>query len=562
MKKTALFVFSSTFIFLIIGIALVIYFFTRKSKTDETEETEETGDLPTVKDAGVELVLNPADAADKVEKYSIFKTEYALGVASAKNIDIKLTWTNGPTFASVNSLIFIHKANGNKVREDVKTTDNIDSNASNELIFKGSDMTLLTNDQDIVGTNTIDMYWNKIDDNTNKLTTISFPVTQEHLDTPFNLTEVKKVTVPVQLSSASQTQAGVMATYTNYYILPYFYDKPVYNRKVNNDNGFNIIQTDGGVKQTIGGVDTFYIVEGLGKKFLSKDKDGNTLLRYDKVWKSQNEIFGSMSTLVKSAITVRDVKPFKYEFIIKHLDYLATQPQHDIAAHIHNVKLYDFSDNLIKKVTNNDIEFNIKPEHKVNSSDYLGAWKSKTYEVGSKLFTITSDKPVKKLTVEYGRPRYAPGWTIKENGLIRFEDVRNHSTAETPTPVTYTYTLSRFDDGIGHLWYSGYYDISEMEDIGMEYGLINPNNTHSWQNDINTYEGCRLRAKEKGYSAFGFQSIYHGSTGKQGTCWLRQVPGEGVYTFKSLDPTGEGGKRDNHVQGCVEKGKKVSNKCQ
>jgi hypothetical protein len=560
MKKTSPLFFSGVF-FLIIGIALVIYFFTRKSKTGETEET---GDLPTVKDAGIELVLNPADAADKVEEYSMFKTEYALGAASAKNIDIKLTWTNGPTFASVGSLIFVHKANGNKVREDIITTDNVTSNASNELIFKGSDMTLLTNEQDIVGTNTIDMYWNKIDDNTNKLTTISFTVTQEHLDTPFNLTEVKKITVPVQLSSSSKASGDVIATYTNYYILPYFYDKPVYNRKVNNNNGFNIIQTDGGVKQTIGGVDTFYIVEGLGKKFLSKDKDGNTLLRYDKVWKSQNEIFGSMSTLVKSAITVRDAKPFKYEFIIKHLDYLATQPQHNIAAHINNVKLYDFSDTLIKTVTNNDIEFDVEPKHKVNSSDYLGAWKSNTYNVGDRLFTITSDKPVKKLTVEYGRPRYAPGWTIKENGLIRFEDVRNHGTGELPTPVTYTYTLSRFDDGIGHLWYSGYYDVSEMEDIGMEYGLINPNNTHSWQYDINTYEGCRLRAKEtNGYNAFGFQSIYHTDTNdKQGTCWLRQVPGEGTYTFKSLDPTGEGGKRDNHVTGCAEKGKKVSNKCQ
>ena len=555
MKKQAI-LFSGALILLIIGIALVIYFFTRKSKT------EETGDLPTVKDAGIELVLNPADTADKVEEYSIFKTEYALGAASAKNIDIKLTWTNGPTFATVGSLIFVHKAKGNKVREDVKTVDNLESNASNELILKGSDITL-TNDQDIVGDNTIDMYWNKIDDTNNKLTTISFKITQEHLDIPFNLTEVKNVTVPVQLSSASQTQAGVIATYTDYYILPYFYNKPVYNRKANDNNGFNIIQTDGGQKQTIDGVDTFYIIQGLGKKFLSKDKDGNTLLRYDKKWKSRNEIFGSMSTLVKSAITVRDAKPFKYEFIIKHLDYLATQPQHNIAAHIHNVKLYDFSDTLIKKVTNNDIEFNIKPKHKENSSDYLGAWKSKTYNVGDRLFTITSDKPVKKLTVEYGRPRYAPGWTIKENGLIRFEDVRNHSSEELPTPVTYTYTLSRFDDGIGHLWYSGYYDISEMEDIGMEYGLINPNNTHSWQNDINTYEGCRLRAKEKGYNAFGFQSIYHTDTNdKQGTCWLRQVPGEGVYTFKSLDPTGEGGKRDNHVQGCVEKGKKVSNKCQ
>jgi len=545
------------FVVLVI-IALIIYLFTRPSKSTETE------DKPTVKDAGIELVLNPADKSDKVEEYSIFTTEYALGEKSAKNIDVILTWTNGPTFATVGSLIFVHKVGDKKVRENVTTIDNLDSNASNQLVLKGSDITL-TNDQDIVGTNTIDMYWNEVNNN-NKLATIEFKIEQNHLDIPLNLTSVKNVTVPVQISSSSQAQAGVMATYTQYYILPYFYNVPIYIREANDNNGFHIIQTDGGQKQTIDGVDTFYIIEGLGKKFLSKDKDGNTLLRYDKKWKSQNEIFGSMNTVVKSAITVREAKPFKYEFIVKHLDYLATQPQHNIAAHIHNVKLYNFNDTLIKTITNNDIEFDKAPTHKANSSDYLGAWKSNKYNVGDRLFTITSEKLVKKLTVEYGRPRYAPGWTIKENGKVRFEDVRNHGTGENPSTVTYTYTLSRFDDGIGHLSYSGYYDISEMEDIGMEYGLINPNSIHDWQYDINTYEGCRLRAIEKGYNAFGFQSIYHASTdgtaGKQGTCWLRQVPNTGSHAFKSLDPTGKGGKKDNHVTGCTVKGKKVSNKCQ
>mgnify|MGYP001326820329 CR=1 FL=1 len=50
-----------------------------------------------------------------------------------------------------------------------------------------------------------------------------------------------------------------------------------------------------------------------------------------------------MNAVVKSAISVRDAKPFKYEFIVKHLDYIATQPQHNLAAHISSVKLYDFN---------------------------------------------------------------------------------------------------------------------------------------------------------------------------------------------------------------------------
>ena len=262
-----------------------------------------------------------------------------------------------------------------------------------------------------------------------------------------------------------------------------------------------------------------------------------------------------MNAVVKSAISVREAKPFKYEFIVKHLDYLATQPQHDLAAHIYNVKLYDFNYTLIKTITNNDIEFDVQPTHSLNRDDFLGAWKSNTYNVGDKLFTITSDKPVHMMKIQYVRPRYAPGWTIKENGIVRFEDTRNHGTEENPTPVDYRYTLSKFDD-IGDLSYSGYYDISEMEDIGLEYGLMMPNNIHDWQWDINTYEDCRQRAGEKGYNAFGFQA-----TGTK-HCWLRQVPGTGGYTVTGLQSTGEGGKKDGHVSGCALKGRKVSNNCQ
>ena len=34
------------------------------------------------------------------------------------------------------------------------------------------------------------------------------------------------------------------------------------------------------------------------------------------------------------------------------------------------------------------------------------------------------------------------------------------------------------------------------------------------------------------------------------------------YKVTGIVPTGEGGKKDSHVSGCAEKGKKVSNNCQ
>ena len=298
MKKQAI-LFSGALILLIIGIALVIYLFSRSSKTDETEET---GGLPTVKDAGIELVLNPGDAVNKVEEYSIFTREYAIGDTTAKNIDVKLKWTNGPTFASVGSLIFVHKANGNKVREDVETIDNIDSNATNELIFKGADLT----SEDIVGDNTIDMYWNKIDDNTNKLTTISFKIEQKHLDTTLNLDNATPIEIPVQLSSTSKASGTVTATHTKYRILPFF-EEAVHIRKTSaNDKGFHIIKGD--QKQIIDSVDTFYIVKALGKEFISKDVSGNNILRGDtKKFVSKDDIFSDITIMNSSSIILNSI---------------------------------------------------------------------------------------------------------------------------------------------------------------------------------------------------------------------------------------------------------------
>ncbi len=280
---------------LIIGVVLVIHF-TRKSETDETDET---GGLPTVKDTGIKLVLNPGDTADKVEEYSILTTEYAFGETTAKNIDIKLTWTNGPAFATVGSLIFVHKANGQKVRENVITTDNTESNKSQELIFKGGELT----SEDVIGDNTIDMYWNEVNES-NNLTTLFFSITKEHLDTTLNLANASIVDIPVEISSASTSSGDVIATHTKYRIPPFFTD-PVHIRKTDaNDNkGFHAIKDN--QKQVIDDVDTFYIVKALGKEFISKDASGNQILRGDtKKFASKNDIFGDNDIMNSSAITL------------------------------------------------------------------------------------------------------------------------------------------------------------------------------------------------------------------------------------------------------------------
>ena len=327
MKKQAI-LFSGALILLIIGIALVVYFFTRKSKT------EETGDLPTVKDAGIELVLNPADAANKVEEYSIFTREYAIGETTAKNIDILLKWTNGPNFGSVKSLIFVHKANDKQVRENVETDHNTQSNKSYELLFKGEQLT----SEDIVGDNTIVMYYtteNSAD--IIELTTISFRIEQHHLDTILKSDNAIPVEIEVKLSSSSEASGGVIATYTKYHISPFFTDDPVRIRTVSADSESFHIMNDNNEKQSIDGVDTFYIVNALGKDFISKDGSGNYILNGNKKFVSKDDIFGDINIMNSSSIKISVVG--KCSFV------LPTDSTDDINAWFSTTKMK----NLLKK---------------------------------------------------------------------------------------------------------------------------------------------------------------------------------------------------------------------
>jgi hypothetical protein len=305
MKKQAI-LFSGALILIII-IALVIYLFTRPSKSIKTDETE---DLPTITEAGVDLILNPADKPNEVEEYSIFTTEYAIGETTAKNIDVLLTWKNGPNFATVESLIFVHKnESGTEVREVVTTTTKINSNTKYVLLFKGEDLT----NEDIVGTNTIEMYYTTKDTtDITKLITVSFIVTQEHLDTTLNLDNVDTINIPVELSSTLTPSGEAIATYTEYRISPFFTD-PVYIRKTTfGDKSFHIMKNN--EKQTIDGVDTFYIIKALGKEFISKDASGNNILHGGtRTFVSKDDIFSDIDIVNSSSIQISIVEVCSFD---------------------------------------------------------------------------------------------------------------------------------------------------------------------------------------------------------------------------------------------------------
>jgi hypothetical protein len=69
------------------------------------------------------------------------------------------------------------------------------------------------------------------------------------------------------------------------------------------------------------------------------------------------------------------------------------------------------------------------------------AWKEGQIPVGSKVFTITTPTKVGEFEIDYFRPKYAPGWIIKENGVEVLKETVNGGTGDTPTPKKIKYII-------------------------------------------------------------------------------------------------------------------------
>jgi hypothetical protein len=69
------------------------------------------------------------------------------------------------------------------------------------------------------------------------------------------------------------------------------------------------------------------------------------------------------------------------------------------------------------------------------------AWKAGQAEVGTKVFTVTTSTKVKKFKIDYFRPKYVPGWTIKENGKEVLTTSKGRADENTPAPVSFKYQI-------------------------------------------------------------------------------------------------------------------------
>ena len=139
-KSVAILGLFALLVVIIVGIALAVYFTSKKSKSKSDDE--ETSDKPELTfDANAKKTINPQEEDnDTQEGYMI---EYAEGDDSSKFIDLTLSWTNGSGFDSVKKLIFTRYVGTTKIQADQEVTEEsaLADYGTGSVTFKGVDIT-------------------------------------------------------------------------------------------------------------------------------------------------------------------------------------------------------------------------------------------------------------------------------------------------------------------------------------------------------------------------------------------------------------------------------------
>ena len=151
---------------------------------------------------------------------------------------------------------------------------------------------------------------------------------------------------------------------------------------------------------------------------------------------------------------------FTYELIMN-------KKNHILGIHIEYIKLDGVLATKAQTTIHKNPNRNNKPDNMFSigsGTENYSAWNANGHNVGDKIFTIVSDKKVDKIDIVYTRPRYAPGWIIKENGVTKITETSNRGGNTEPRPVVYTYDIKNGMDLTGGFkWY--YYKGSYFSDI-------------------------------------------------------------------------------------------------
>tara|TARA_B100000405_G_scaffold60899_1_gene41529 strand:- start:54 stop:1931 length:1878 start_codon:yes stop_codon:yes gene_type:complete len=255
---------------IIVGIALAVYFTTKKS-------SEETPDKPQFTfDTDAKKTINSQEDAE-VESYMI---EYAEGDDSEKSklIDLTLSWKNGQGFDSVKKIILTRYVGDTKIQDnkEVEDADMIKDYGSGSVTFKGTEV---TESVSVKGKNIIRAYWNEEKED-KLLATAEMEIT----DDDFSYT----VTGPfgeydVEVSIVGDTfelKKSVKKIYYNLSFNPDFWFK----LQINGDGTYTFKYLNGTKpegttdKLTMDGIDKFKMKSYKGRQILIHPNDDKKIL--------------------------------------------------------------------------------------------------------------------------------------------------------------------------------------------------------------------------------------------------------------------------------------------
>jgi hypothetical protein len=308
-KKAAILGLFGLLVIIIIGIALAIYFGTKKSDDEETPDKPEF-----TFDANAKKTINPEESSGSKEGYRII--EYAgSDLDKSKLIDLTLSWTNGQGFGDVNKIILTRYVGGTKIQDDIEVTDKdmMKDYGTGSVTFKGSDVKASAK-----GTNVIKAYWNVVKTD-NLLATAELDITEDDFSYtvtgPFGEYDIK-------VSIVSDTFKLTKSVKKIYYNLSFIPDK-WYRLQINSSGTYSFKSIDNTETLTFDGQTKFKMKTYKGKKILIHPNDDKKILVVSldtKKFKSESDMsrqdWGRASFTLTAATTITPGKE-DYEDIQK-----------------------------------------------------------------------------------------------------------------------------------------------------------------------------------------------------------------------------------------------------
>ena len=255
-------------VIIIIGIALAVYFISKKDDEETSKKPEFTFD------ANAKKTINPQKGEESGTQEGYRIIEYAESdLDKSKLIDLTLSWTNGQGFDAVNKIILTRYVDGTQIQEDIEVTDKdmIKNYGSGSATFKGSDVT-----KNARGVNVIKAYYNEVSPK-NLLSEAETDITAG--DFNYTLEDTFDViNVPVKiLSDTFKLTKYVKKIYYNLSLLPHQWFKI----KINSDGTYSFISinSDSDTERlSINTIDKFRMKTYKGKKILIHPSDDKKIV--------------------------------------------------------------------------------------------------------------------------------------------------------------------------------------------------------------------------------------------------------------------------------------------